>query len=229
MDGDLATEQALKYAEELQELYAQERAQRRRAEEALARLQRSYATTVRALAAALDLRDYGTGGHTERVTRTALTLAGHAAPELTRNPELEYGFLLHDLGKIGIPDGILLKPGPLTSAEMGRMREHTILGEQIVASVPYLSDLARGIVRSHHERWSGDGYPDGLAAEQIPLAARIFAIADTFDAMTSDRPYRAALPLDVALGEITRESGRQFDPELVDVFLAVVPGVERAA
>src|SRR5947209_7250324 len=135
---DLAAAQALRYAEELRTLYAEERKQRRAAERTLEQLGDSYSTTVRALAAALELRDDETGGHAERVTRLALELARSIDPGLLDDPQLEYGFLLHDLGKIGVPDSILLKPGPLTARERETMRDHPILGERIVARVPYL-------------------------------------------------------------------------------------------
>jgi HD-GYP domain-containing protein (c-di-GMP phosphodiesterase class II) len=229
MDEKLAIAQSLKYAEELQQLYVRERDQRSKVEEAVARLEESYATTVRALASALELRDDGTGAHADRVTTLALLLAAQVAPDLTADPELEYGFLLHDLGKIGVPDAILLKPGPLTRREMEEMRYHPILGEKIVGRIPYLSGVARQIVAAHHEHWDGEGYPRGLAGEQIPLGARIFAVADAFDAMTNDRPYRKALTFQVALSEILTGAGTQFDPELVDAFIELAPSLSRAA
>jgi ribonuclease P protein subunit RPR2 len=229
MDEKVAIAQALIYAEELQELYARERAQRARAEEAVAQLQDSYATTVRALATALDLRDDETGAHAERVTALAMRLANEFAPDLSSDPELEYGFLLHDIGKIGVPDAILLKPGPLTRRELEEMRYHPILGERIVATVPYLCGTARQIVAAHHERWDGAGYPRGLAGERIPLAARIFAIIDAYDAMTNDRPYRNALGHAVAVSEIVDGAGSQFDPELAQAFVDLAPTLSRAA
>jgi HD-GYP domain-containing protein (c-di-GMP phosphodiesterase class II) len=218
---DLTIAQTLKYAEELRILYAQERGQRRSAEHAFAQLNESYATTVRALAAALELRDDETGGHAERVTRLALQLAQLIDPQLTADPELEYGFLLHDLGKIGVPDAILLKPGPLTAREQEIMRDHPILGERIVARVPHLRGTARQVVAAHHERWDGTGYPRRLRGPQIPAGARIFAVVDAFDAMTHDRPYRAAMKLEPALAEIKRCAGTQFEPLVVEAFLAM--------
>jgi HD-GYP domain-containing protein (c-di-GMP phosphodiesterase class II) len=229
VDEKLAIAQSLKYAEELQQLYVREREQRRVAEEAVEQLEASYATTVRALATALELRDDGTGAHANRVTTLALALAADVAPELTADPELEYGFLLHDLGKIGVPDAILLKPGPLTGREMDEMRYHPILGERIVATVPYLSGVARQVVAAHHERWDGNGYPRGLSGERIPLSARIFALADAFDAMTNDRPYRQALSFQVAVSEILGGSGTQFDPALVEAFVELAPSISRVA
>jgi cyclic di-GMP phosphodiesterase len=218
---DLTIAQALKYAEELKTLHTQERVQRRAAEKALEQLNDSYATTVRALAAALELRDDETGGHAERVTRLALELAAQIDHDLLADPQLEYGFLLHDLGKIGVPDTILLKPGPLTAREQETMRDHPILGERIVARVPYLRGTARQIVAAHHERWDGSGYPRRLRGPQIPAAARIFAVVDAFDAMTHDRPYRAAMKLEPALKEIKRCAGSQFEPLVVEAFFSL--------
>ena len=221
MADGLAAAQALRYAEELRSLYAEERKQRRTAERALEQLGDSYSTTVRALAAALELRDDETGGHAERVTRLALELARSIDPDLLDDPQLEYGFLLHDLGKIGVPDSILLKPGPLTASERQTMRDHPILGERIVARVPYLRGTTRQVVAAHHERWDGGGYPRRLRALDIPRCARIFAVVDAFDAMTNERPYRAAMKIDLALAEIERCRGTQFDPLVVEAFLSL--------
>jgi ribonuclease P protein subunit RPR2 len=216
---DHAVEQTLRYAQELRELVSRERRQRHRAEEALDRLEESYGTTVRALAAALELRDDATGGHAERVTAGALALVHAVAPEHARDPNLEFAFLLHDVGKIGVPDAVLLKPGPLDDSELRAMRRHPELGEAIVRTVPHLSEVVSHVVRHHHERWDGTGYPDGLAGSDIPLAARLFAVVDAFDAMTNDRPYRRAMTHERARAELVALSGAQFDPELVPVFL----------
>ena len=143
--------------------------------------------------------------------------------------DLRYGFLLHDLGKIGVPDGVLLKPGPLSAGELEQMRSHPVLGERLLATIPYLGNLARAVVGAHHERWDGTGYPKRLRGEQIPLAARIFAVADAFDAMTNDRPYRRALPVERALAEIAAEAGRHFDPALAFAFLDRASDLEGAA
>ncbi len=229
MEEKLAIAQSLRYAEELRQLYAAERTQRRIAEDALALLEDSYRTTVRALAAALELRDDQTGAHAERVTELALRLAERVAPKLAADPELEYGFLLHDLGKIGVPDAVVLKPGPLDPQEMEQMRRHVVLGERIIAQIPYLGGLARQVVAAHHERWDGTGYPRGLRGEAIPLAARIFAVVDAFDAMTNDRPYRRALPPGQALDEIRRAAGTQLDPGVVRAFLPLVGELGAAA
>lgn len=229
MDAQLAVAQAMRYAEELRGLYAAESAQRRRAESALVELRNSYATTVRALAAALELRDYVTGGHAERVTVLALALARRVAPDLAADPQLEYGFLLHDVGKIGVPDAVLLKPAPLDGVELAEIRRHPLLGVELLARIPYLSGVVLDVVRAHHERWDGSGYPGGLRGTQIPLAARIFAFADAYDAMTNDRPYRDALSAGSALTEIRSLSGSQFDPSLVDAFVGVAEDAVTAA
>jgi HD-GYP domain-containing protein (c-di-GMP phosphodiesterase class II) len=229
VDAQLATAQALKYAQELRELHAMERDHRRSLELALNQLNDSYGTTVRALAAALELRDDQTGEHAGRVSRLALRLTADVAPDLADDPELEFGFLLHDLGKIGVPDAILLKPGPLTPEELEHMRSHTILGERIVGGIPYLSGLTRDVVAFHHERWDGCGYPYRLAGERIPLAARIFSLADAWDAMTNDRPYRRALATETSVAQIQAESGTQFDPALAEAFLALERELRSAA
>ncbi len=221
MDNELASAQAVKYAEAFRTLYEQERSQRRAVDDAFVKLNESYRTTVRALAAALELRDDQTGNHADRVTGLALELTAVVDPELALDPQVEYGFLLHDLGKIGVSDAILLKPGPLTAKEQEAMRDHPILGERIVARIPYLAGVARQVVAAHHERWDGNGYPRRLRGEQIPFAARIFAAADAFDAMTNERPYRAAMKVDAALAEIERGTGTQFEPRIVEAFLSL--------
>jgi putative two-component system response regulator len=185
-------------------------------------LQDSYRVTVRALAATLELRHDQTGAHAERVTELALRLSQRVAPELSTDQQLEYGFLLHDIGKIGVADAIVLKPGPLTPEECRLMQGHVTQGEQIIAAIPYLSGLARDVVAAHHERYDGGGYPRGLQGAQIPLAARIFAVVDAFDAMTNDRPYRRALPKQAVLHEIRCMAGTQFDPGVVDAFMALM-------
>ncbi len=199
------------YARDLRRMLELERSQRDA-------LQAAYLETVSALAAALETKDTGTGAHSQRVQQYATALARTVDGSLAELPETQYGFLLHDVGKIGIPDKILLKPGPLNNAERRRMETHTVLGEQMLGGVAFLQGGGLEIVRSHHERWDGRGYPDKLRGEEIPLGARIFAVADAFDAMTSDRPYRRALPWQTACGEIFKGARKQFDPLVVDAF-----------
>jgi ribonuclease P protein subunit RPR2 len=204
-------EQLVLYARDLRHLVELERAQR-------GLLESAYRETVSALATALGTKDTGTRQHSQRVQRYALELTRAIQPELVDDPSVEYGFLLHDVGKIGIPDKVLLKPSPLTKAEWRLMQTHTVLGEQMLGGVAFLHGDGLKVVRSHHERWDGRGYPDGLRGEEIPLGARVFALADTLDAMTSDRPYRVAQPWWVAHGEIVQQAGKQFDPEVVEGF-----------
>ncbi len=183
-------------------------------------LQTSEETLLDALLSALNLRDTETEGHSERVTAYTMELADRfGLPESELYP-IERGALLHDIGKIGISDQILLKPGPLTPEEWVEMRKHPVIGYEMCARIAMLQDAAQ-IVRHHHEAWDGQGYPDGLAGEAIPLGARLFAIADTLDAMTSDRPYRAALSFAAAREEIEKNRRRQFDPDAVAAFLEV--------
>jgi response regulator RpfG family c-di-GMP phosphodiesterase len=206
-------EQLLLYAHDLRHLLELEKDQR-------ALVQQAYRETVTALASALEAKDTGTREHSQRVQRYAIELARSAAPELLEDPSTEYGFVLHDAGKMAIPDRILLKPKPLTPSEEALMRTHAVLGEQMLSGVAFLQGEGLRIVRSHHERWDGGGYPDGLAGAEIPLGARVFAVADALDAMTSDRPYRQAREWEQAVRELVAQSGRQFDPDVVDAFLA---------
>lgn len=150
------------------------------------------------------------------MTEIALAIACVVDPDLVADPELRFGFLLHDIGKIGIPDRILLKPAALDAEETRLMQQHTLLGEHLISTMPHLQGVARDVVVHHHERWDGRGYPWGLAGVAIPLAARIFAVADAFDALTSDRPYRDGVSWQEALGEIRRNRGTQFDPAIVE-------------
>ena len=208
----LAAEKELqleRYASDLRETFKSERA---RAEE----LGASYVATVRALTNAVEARDAYTGKHAERVAAYGIELASRIDPALAQNPQVEFGFLLHDVGKVAIPDGILHKPEPLGTEERTLMRKHAVIGYEIVNDIAFLSEAAL-IVRSHHERWDGGGYPDGLAGEEIPLAARVFSVVDALDAMTTDRPYRPGASLAHARAEIEAGSGTQFDPDVVAV------------
>jgi diguanylate cyclase (GGDEF)-like protein len=209
--GVPSDEQLLLYAADLRRLLEIERGRQ-------ALLQRTYRQTVTALAGALESKDFGTATHSQRVQRYAVELAHAIEPNLLLDPSVEYGFLLHDVGKIGIPDQVLQKPGPLDDSELRLMRTHPLLGEQLLRDVELLHGDGLKVVRGHHERWDGLGYPDGLAGREIPLAARVFTVADVLDAITSDRPYRAARSWDDAAAEILAGRGRQFDPDVVDAF-----------
>ncbi|MEA2453326.1 MAG: ribonuclease protein subunit [Actinomycetota bacterium] len=177
----------------------------------------SMMSAARALASALELKDSYTGGHAERVTHMAIRLA-HAAllEDAMPSEALEAGFLLHDVGKIGIPESILNKPDKLTDTERRVLNTHPILGERIVAPLGF-PESVRNVIRHHHERWDGDGYPDKLRGEDIPGAARLFSIADSIDAMTSIRPYRLPVTFEEAIREILAHSGTQFDPSLAEL------------
>ena len=204
-------EQLVLYARDLRHLVEIERAQR-------GLLESAYRETVSALATALGTKDTGTRQHSQRVQRYALELAAVIDPALAADPALEYGFLLHDIGKIGVPDQILLKPGKLNEAEWRLMKAHTLLGAQMIGGVNFLHDAGVQVVRSHHERWDGSGYPDRLAGDEIPIGARIFAVADAVDAITNHRPYREARSWRACRQEIVAEKGKQFDPDVVDAF-----------
>jgi len=195
---------------------------RREIEALYEKLQTSYETTLEALAAALDTRDTETQGHSMRVSEYTVVIArrmGVKDPELT---DIRRGALLHDVGKIGIPDAVLRKPGKLAPEEWEEMKRHPEIGYRILSGIKFL-EASLPLVISHQERFDGSGYPRGLRGEEIPLGARVFAVVDTLDAMTSDRPYRRALRYEDAREEIIRNSGVQFDPRVVEVFLAVPP------
>jgi HD-GYP domain-containing protein (c-di-GMP phosphodiesterase class II) len=199
-----------RYADDLREVFQQER---QRTDE----LRRSYAATVRALANAVEARDPYTGKHLERVAAYGHVLAEAAGVDIAASPEIEFGFLLHDVGKVAVPDSILFKPDRLTEEEYRLMQRHTVTGSDILREVEFLGE-AKEVVRHHHERWDGCGYPDGLEGEEIPLAARVFALADALDALTTNRPYRAAQPFSAAREEIRRATGTQFCPHVVGVY-----------
>jgi response regulator RpfG family c-di-GMP phosphodiesterase len=210
-------EELLLYARDLRHMLEVERSQREL-------LQGAYLQTISALASALESKDTGTRAHSQRVQSYASALAEAIGPAtVARDQSTPYGFLLHDVGKIGIPDGILQKPGPLSTAERRKMETHTVLGEAMLSGVVFLKGEGLKIVRSHHERWDGRGYPDGLVRDEVPLGARIFAVADALDAMTSHRPYRRAMSWSSARTEILEQRKRQFDPDVVDAFVAVEP------
>jgi HD-GYP domain-containing protein (c-di-GMP phosphodiesterase class II) len=213
--------QLVVFAREISSLYRAERSKSRELEAALDGIRETYVATMASLARVVEAKDVTTRGHLDRTHRYGMLLARRLDPELGARPEVGYGFFLHDIGKVGVPEAVLCKPGPLNEAEWAVMREHPTIGAQIVSPIRFLAGAIE-IVQSHHERWDGRGYPRGLRGEQIPLAARVFAVADSFDAMTSDRPYRSAMPLEEALGEIRRGAGSQFDPEVARAFLRLV-------
>jgi putative nucleotidyltransferase with HDIG domain len=186
----------------------------------LKELEESYDITLAALGDALDLKDRETEGHSKRVTAFTMAIARAMGLSSEQVRVIARGAFLHDIGKMAIPDAILNKPGKLDARETEIMREHPYRGYQIVKKIPFLAEAAE-IVYSHQEKYDGTGYPRGLKGEQIPLGSRIFAIADTLDAITSDRPYRAAQPVSAARKEIEEWSGRQFDPQVVQAFLGM--------
>jgi len=186
--------------------------------QAITTLERSYDITLEALGNALDLKDAETEGHSKRVTAFTIAIARAMGLSADQIRVIARGAFLHDIGKMAIPDAILRKPGALDQEEIAIMQEHCYRGYQILKRIPFLTEASE-IVYAHQEKYDGTGYPRGLKGEQIPLGARIFSVADTLDAMTSDRPYRAKLPFEVARDEIQRWSGRQFDPQVVATFL----------
>jgi HD-GYP domain-containing protein (c-di-GMP phosphodiesterase class II) len=195
---------------------------------ALGELQQTYQATLEALGSALATREVGTELHSRRVHAYSIELArAHGVPPAELGA-LGRGVLLHDIGKIGISDAILLKPGPLTDEEWRIMRSHPEVGRQLLERIPFLRD-AIPVVYHHHERWDGTGYPLGLAGEAIPLAARIFAVADAFDAMTFDRTYSTAISMEAARIRIQEAAGTHFDPAVVATFLAMPLAVFEAA
>jgi putative nucleotidyltransferase with HDIG domain len=183
-------------------------------------LERSYEMTLEALGDALDLKDAETEGHSKRVTAYTIQIARALGLSADVTHMLARGAFLHDIGKMAIPDAILRKPNYLNAEEIAIMKKHSYIGYKILKKIPFLSEAAE-IVYAHQEHWDGNGYPRGLKGEEIPLGARIFAVADTLDAITSDRPYRPARSVEAARAEIKLWSGRQFDPNVVSVFLSV--------
>ncbi len=224
-DLEAVRRQLLVFAEDLQVIVGRERSRREEAEAAYRELSSSYLGMVRTLAEVCESKDTYTRSHLDRTYQYAMALTRRVAPEYAERAEIGYGYLLHDIGKVGIPDAVLNKPGKLTEEEWALMRTHPVIGVNIVKPLKLLGD-AVGIIRWHHERWDGKGYPEGLKGEETYLPARIFMLADTFDAMTTDRPYRKALPIHVALEEIDRHAGTQFDPELAKAWVEFVDGLE---
>jgi HD-GYP domain-containing protein (c-di-GMP phosphodiesterase class II) len=208
------------YAVDIRSTYLAERDRSQQLAAALDELERTYSATVRGLAVAVEAKDECTGGHLQRVCRYGMRLTALVAPDHATDAQFEYGFLLHDVGKLTVPDAVLLKPGALTDAEWELMRQHPGSGRSILEGIPFLAG-AREIVYAHHERWDGKGYPRGLIGDEIPLGAQIFPICDAFDAMTSDRPYRKASSIDHARDQVSTGRGGQFWPDAVDAFLSL--------
>ena len=186
------------------------------------KLEESYLATISALASAMEANDEYTADHAETIARMAVVVGAELGLDEADLRRLRCAGLLHDIGKIGVPQPVLHKNAALSPADVARMAEHTIIGARIVSQAEYLRPVAP-LVRASHERWDGHGYPDGLAGEEIPLASRIVFVCDAFHAMTSDRPYRRALPVTEALDELQAQAGRQFDPRVVDAFVRVLP------
>ncbi len=208
-----------RYESYLEELVEQ---RTRELDRALESLEDAYRSTLKALAAALEARDHETHGHSERVVSFSLRLGIQLGLNEEQLRSLEFGALLHDIGKIGVPDSILRKPASLTESEWQRMREHPVHGRQILRGIEFLEGASR-VVAQHHEKWDGRGYPLGLKRDEIDLNARIFAVADAFDAMTSDRVYRRGRPYNEAAEELDRCAGKHFDPNVVDAFHRIPP------
>jgi putative nucleotidyltransferase with HDIG domain len=187
---------------------------------ALLQLEQSYESTLQVLGAAIDLRDHETAGHSQRVCHYAIEIARAARCSEKQLQTLAKGAYLHDIGKLGVPDGILRKPGSLDAEEWKVMQQHVQIGYELVKGIPFLADAAQ-VVHAHHERFDGNGYPRGLRGEEIPLIARVFALADTLDAITSDRPYRRAASFAWGRETIRECSGSQFDPRVVEAFLGL--------
>lgn len=203
-----------RYEDQLEELVEQ---RTKELDRALNSLEDAYRSTLRALTSALEARDSETHGHSERVVTYSLRLGREYGLTGDKLKALEFGSLLHDIGKIGVPDSILRKPGKLTEAEWEKMREHPLHGQQILRGIEFLEGAAR-VVSQHHEKWDGSGYPLGLHDEEIDVCARIFAVADAFDAITSDRVYRRGKSYQEAAKELDDWAGRQFDPKVVEAF-----------
>jgi len=203
-----------RYENHLEELVEQRTAELDRA---LNSLEGAYRSTLKALTAALETRDSETHGHSERVVSYSLRLGREYGLNSDEMKALEFGSLLHDIGKIGVPDSILRKPAKLTEEEWVRMREHPLHGQQILRGIEFLQGAAR-VVAQHHEQWNGTGYPVGLRGEEIDINARIFSVADAFDAITSDRVYRRGKSYEAAAQELDDWAGRQFDPKVVEAF-----------
>jgi ribonuclease P protein subunit RPR2 len=208
-----------RFASDVGELYRRQKERSEQLEAALDAMRHAYRETVRSMAFVVEAKDAYTGQHLERCRLYGLALMD-ALGVSGDYPDAEFGFLLHDIGKVGVPESILNKPGPLSASEWRVMRTHPTIGYHILSGIPGM-DHAAEVVNCHHEMWCGDGYPAGLCREEIPLPARVFTVVDAYDAMTTDRPYRASLGTDRAVAELQRVSGTQFDPDVVRAFVAL--------
>ncbi len=183
-------------------------------------LKSSYLETVQALSRALEAKDPVTSGHAERVSQYSVSIAHQLGLSQAKIDIIMYAGLLHDIGKIGVADSILQKPGKLTQQEYNAIKEHSSIGSDILRDIDFLRDASK-IIRYHHERYDGQGYPDGLGGEQVPIESYILGVADAFDAMTNDRPYRKALTIEAARDVIKEQAGRQFHPRVADAFVKI--------
>ena len=208
-------------ARDLSSLYMRERKQAQHLDQLVGELKTTYLRVVQTLAFVVEAKDEYTRYHLERCREYGTALAEIVDPALA-TPEVQYGFLLHDVGKIGVPESILSKPGPLNTEEMRLMRLHPLNGVHIVQQMNFLTDDAIDVIRHHHERFDGEGYPDRLKGDAIPLVARVFSVVDAFDAMTTDRPYRKALTIPEALRRLQAGAATQFDPDVVGSFMELV-------
>lgn len=216
-EESLEARQLVVFARELGDSFRRERERAVELEQALNELQVAYLRTVRSLAFVVEAKDAYTGQHLERCRVYGMALMRELGIGDDQR-SAEYGFLLHDAGKVGVPEAILNKPGPLSIAEWRIMRTHPLIGYQLIAGIPFLK-VAAELVRYHHEMYDGSGYPEGLRGDDIPVAARVFAVVDAFDAITTDRPYRKAASPAEAIEELERMAGSQFDPIVVEAWV----------
>jgi HD-GYP domain-containing protein (c-di-GMP phosphodiesterase class II) len=213
-----ARSQLLMFARDMSAVYQRKREHEKRLNALMEELKTDYLSIVETLALVVEAKDVYTANHLERCKRYGIALANQIDSGMI-SPQLQYGFLLHDVGKIGIPESILRKPGPLTPEEMAIMRTHPLIGVQIVGPMHrVLDEVTVQVIRHHHERFDGEGYPDRRKGEDIPLSARIFSVVDAYDAMTTDRSYRSALKPEEALERLIAAGGTQFDPDVVKEF-----------
>jgi HD-GYP domain-containing protein (c-di-GMP phosphodiesterase class II) len=216
--------QLLVFARDMSAIYQRKREQEQRLSTLMDELRTDYLSIVETLALVVEAKDQYTANHLERCKRYGIALANEIDPSMV-SPQLQYGFLLHDVGKIGIPEAILAKPGPLSSDEMAIMKTHPLIGVQIVGPMKrVLDEVTLQVIRHHHERFDGLGYPDGRKGEDIPLSARIFSVVDAYDAMTTDRSYRKALEAVEAIVRLRAGAGSQFDPDVVIAFESLIAG-----